>query len=66
MLFVLSGVVLSFAKGVAPNLDQRILLIGGLGTALLLVADILLIQPDASASLTWALLAVPVILILFS
>ena len=66
VLFVLSGVVLSFAKGVAPNLDQKILLIGGLGTALLLVADILLIQPDASASLTWALLAVPVVLILYS
>ena len=66
VLFVLSGVVLSFAKGVAPNLDQRVLLIGGLGTALLLVADILLIQPDASASLTWALLGVPVVLILYS
>ncbi len=66
VLFVLSGVVLSFAKGVAPNLDQRVLLIGGLGTALLLVSDILLIQPDASASLTWALLAVPVVLILYS
>ena len=66
VFFVLSGVVLSFAKGVAPNLDQRVLLIGGLGTALLLVSDILLIQPDASASLTWALLAVPVVLILYS
>ena len=50
----------------APNLDQKLLLIGGLGTALLLVADIILIKPDASASMTWALLAVPVILILYS
>ena len=66
ILFVLSAIVLSFAKGVAPNLDQKLLLVGGLGTALLLVSDILLIKPDASASMTWALLAVPVILILYS
>ena len=66
VLFVLSGIFFSFAKGVAPNLDQKLLLIGGLGTVLLLVADILLIKPNASASMTWALLAVPVILILYS
>ena len=45
VLFVLSGIFFSFAKGVAPNLDQKLLLIGGLGTVLLLVADILLIKP---------------------
>ena len=42
VLFVLSGIFFSFAKGVAPNLDQKLLLIGALGTVLLLVADILL------------------------
>ena len=66
VLFVFSAIVLSFAKGVAPNLDQKLLLVGGLGTALLLVFDVLLIKPDASASMTWALLALPVILILYS
>ena len=66
VLFVLSGIFFSFAKGVAPNLDQKLLLIGGLGTALLLVADILLIKPDSSSSMTWVLLAVPVILILYA
>jgi TRAP-type mannitol/chloroaromatic compound transport system permease large subunit len=66
VLFVLSAIFFSFAKGVAPNLDQKLLLVGGLGTALLLVSDIVFIKPDASASMTWALLAVPVILILYS
>ena len=66
VLFVLSGIFFSFAKGVAPNADQKLLLIGGLGTALLLIADILLIKPDSSSSMTWALLAVPVILIVYS
>ncbi|NCX54692.1 MAG: TRAP transporter large permease subunit [Rhodobacterales bacterium] len=54
----------------APPIGTGILVLfvlsGIVLSSLLLVADILLIQPDASASLTWALLAVPVILILYS
>ena len=61
VLLVLTSIMLSFAKGVAPNLDQKLLVVGALGTALLLVSDILLIKPDASASMTWALLSLSLI-----
>jgi len=47
-------------------LDHKLLIVGALGTSLLLLSDILLIKPDASASMTWVLLAVPVLLILYS
>jgi multisubunit Na+/H+ antiporter MnhB subunit len=63
VLFVLTSIMLSFAKGVAPNLDHKLLVVGALGTALLLLSDIVLIKPDASASMTWALLTIPVILV---
>jgi hypothetical protein len=66
VLFVLTSIFLSFAKGVAPNLDHKLLVVGALGTVLLLLSDIVLIKPDASASMTWALLTIPVILVLYS
>ena len=66
VLFVLTSIFLSFAKGVAPNLDHKLLVVGALGTVLLLLSDIVLIKPDASASMTWALLTIPVILVFYS
>ena len=37
VLFVLTSIFLSFAKGVAPNLDHKLLVVGALGTVLLLL-----------------------------
>ena len=65
-LFVLAAVLLSFAKGVAgPALNQK-LSVGAIGVITLLLTDIVLITPNMSASMTWALVAIPVILILYS
>jgi TRAP-type mannitol/chloroaromatic compound transport system permease large subunit len=65
-LFVLAAILLSFAKGVAgPALNQK-LSVGAIGVITLLLTDIVFITPNMSASMTWALVAVPVILILYS
>lgn len=65
-LFVLAAILLSFAKGVAgPALNQK-LSVGAIGGITLLLTDIVLITPNMSASMTWALVAIPVILILYS
>jgi len=65
-LFVLAAILLSFAKGVAgPALNQK-LSVGAIGVITLLLTDIVLITPNMSASMTWALVAIPVILILYS
>jgi TRAP-type mannitol/chloroaromatic compound transport system permease large subunit len=65
-LFVLAAILLSFAKGVAgPALNQK-LSVGAIGVITLLLTDIVFITPNMSASMTWALVAIPVILILYS
>lgn len=65
-LFVLTAILLSFAKGVAGNALNQKLSLGAIGVITLLLTDIVLITPNMSASMTWALIAIPVILILYA
>lgn len=65
-LFVLAAILLSFAKGVAGQKLNQKLSVGAIGVITLLLTDIVLITPNMSASMTWALVAIPVILILYS
>ena len=65
-LFVLAAILLSFAKGVAGQELNQKLSVGAIGVITLLLTDIVLITPNMSASMTWALVAIPVILILYS
>ncbi|SDC88237.1 TRAP transporter large permease [Ruegeria marina] len=64
-LFVLLGLTLVVGRGVAPSQDPRPLMIGGIGLALLLLVDILLIAPTTSSGVTVLLLAIPTALALY-
>ena len=64
-MVVLLGIVLAFARGIAPSADRRPLLIGGIGVVLALAIDILVIGPTTSSGATFLLLAIPVALILY-
>ncbi|WP_341365460.1 TRAP transporter large permease subunit [Yoonia sp. BS5-3] len=56
---VLMGLMLSIARGVAPSQDQRPLMIGALGVALMLVADILFISPLTTPGFTTLIILIP-------
>ncbi|WP_380052625.1 TRAP transporter large permease subunit [Falsihalocynthiibacter sp. SS001] len=65
IFFLLMGLALSTARGVAPNADARPLLIGGAGVALALIVDIVLIQPTTSSGAAALLLAIPTVIVAY-
>ncbi|MCU0911060.1 MAG: TRAP transporter large permease subunit [Rhodobacteraceae bacterium] len=65
VFFVLLGLVLTTAKGVAPSADARPLWIGLGGVALALAADALLISPLATEGRAALILAIPTLMVLY-
>ncbi len=65
VMFLLLGLVLTTARGVAPSADVRPLLVGAGGIALGILADILILSPTTSAGATFVLMALPVALVLY-
>ncbi len=65
VLLVLLSLILTTARGVSPTTDARPLIIGGIGVALAVLADIALIGPLTSAGATVMLLAIPFVLIMY-
>ncbi|MBK1635607.1 TRAP transporter large permease [Rhodovulum adriaticum] len=63
--FVLLSLLLVTARGVVPGANPRPLLIGGAGVALALLADALLIAPDASPGRGFLILALPLAVTLY-
>ena len=66
IIALLLGLVLTTARGIAPSLDPRPLMIGGVGVALMILADLLLIQPDTSAGVTVLILLIPLAITLWA
>ncbi len=62
---VLFGLTLAIGRGVAPSRDVKPLILGAIGLLLLALVDILLIQPTTSAGGTVALMALPMVLVLY-
>ncbi len=58
-IIVLLGLVLAFGRGVAPSADARPLMIGGLGLALAVLVDIVLVGPTTSPGAYVILMAIP-------
>jgi TRAP-type mannitol/chloroaromatic compound transport system permease large subunit len=65
ILFTMMGLTLAFARGVGPSNDVRPLIIGGIGLAVGLIADIVLIGPDDSSGTLVLILAAPVAVALY-
>ena len=65
-IVVLLGLVLAFARGVAPLASARPLVIGGVGLALMLAVDALLIGPLTSSGVSLLLLAIPLVVVLWA
>jgi TRAP-type mannitol/chloroaromatic compound transport system permease large subunit len=66
ILMLLSALVLSVARGVAPMADPRPLAVGAGGVVLGVLADVAVIGPLTSPGVTWLVLAVPVAMILWA
>ncbi|WOI55189.1 TRAP transporter large permease subunit [Palleronia sp. LCG004] len=62
---LLVGLVLAFARGVAPLDDHRPLMVGALGVVLALLLDIVLIAPTTTPGLTFLILLIPIGLMLY-
>ena len=63
ILALLAAITLAAARGASPRESTYPLLLGGLGVVLMLLADIVLISPLTSSGMSWAALAIPVILV---
>jgi len=59
VIFLLLALTLTTARGVAPSADHRPLWIGLGGVAIGLLADVLLIAPNATPGMTLVFLAIP-------
>ncbi len=66
IMIAMLGIVLMLARGVAPSQEPRPLLIGGIGLVLAVLADIVLINPLTSSTLTFVIMALPIGLTLWS
>jgi TRAP-type mannitol/chloroaromatic compound transport system permease large subunit len=66
IMIAMLGIVLMLARGVAPSQEPRPLLIGGIGLVLAALADIVLINPLTSATMTFVIMALPIGLTLWS
>ena len=64
-LVVMLGVVLVFARGVAPSANPRPLALGAIGLVLVVLVDMFLIGPAASSGKTFLLVALPFLLALY-
>lgn len=64
ILALLAAITLAAARGASPRESTYPLLLGGLGVVLMLLADIVLISPLTSSGMSWAALAIPVILMI--
>ncbi|MGB0608610.1 MAG: TRAP transporter large permease [Paracoccaceae bacterium] len=64
ILALLAAITLAAARGASPRESTYPLLLGGLGVVLMLLADIVLISPLTSSGMSWAALAIPVILVI--
>ncbi|MFZ1725329.1 MAG: TRAP transporter large permease subunit, partial [Albidovulum sp.] len=58
-ILIFMTLVLSTARGISPSADPRPLMIGAAGIVAGLMADIILIPPTMSSTMTLAILAVP-------
>ena len=65
VFFVLLGLVLTTARGVAPSADPRPLWVGLGGVALALAADAALISPLATEGRAALILAIPTLMVLY-
>ncbi len=64
-IFILLALILTTARGVAPNQNARPLLIGGIGVALAFAVDMLFITPATSSGAAWIYLALPFALTIY-
>ncbi|SHJ91299.1 Tripartite ATP-independent transporter, DctM component [Shimia gijangensis] len=64
--FLMLALVLTTARGVSPTANTRPLLIGMAGIALGLLADALFISPITSPGFTVLIIAIPLVLVLYS
>ena len=65
ILMTLAALVLAFARGVAPSVDPRPLLIGAVGVVLAMIADIFLISPTMTSGQALLILLVPFALTIY-
>jgi TRAP-type mannitol/chloroaromatic compound transport system permease large subunit len=65
LFFILMGLALTTARGVAPNADARPLIIGGAGVLLGLLIDALLISPTSSSGVATILLILPTLMLFY-
>ena len=63
--FLLLALALTTARGVSPSADPLPLIIGGAGVVLALLADVFFISPLTSAGVTFLILLVPLLLVLY-
>ena len=65
ILFLLAGLTLALARGVAPAADPRPLWVGFAGVALGLVFDIAFVRATTSSGTTFVILLIPLLLTLY-
>ncbi len=65
LLSTMALIAFSFAKGVAPESDPRLLIAGVVGGILALLIDIMFIMPDTSSLTAWMLMTIPAVFIFF-
>ncbi|MEO9514753.1 MAG: TRAP transporter large permease subunit [Paracoccaceae bacterium] len=65
IILVLFALILTTARGVSPTSDTRPLLVGGVGIALAILVDILIVSPTTSALAYVVLMIIPLVLILY-
>ena len=63
---VFLALILTTARGVSPTANPIPLIVGGAGIALMLLADILLINPLTSPGVTTLIIALPLLLVVWS
>ncbi len=65
ILYMMMGITLAMARGIAPSANIRPLLIGGLGVTLGLIIDMLLLGPDDTSGKLVLILAIPTAMALY-
>ncbi len=64
IIVVILGLILAFARGVAPLENPRELIVGAIGVVLMVLADIIWIGPNTTAGMTLLILLVPFVMAL--
>ncbi|MDH5797016.1 MAG: TRAP transporter large permease subunit [Paracoccaceae bacterium] len=65
ILSIGAALLLTFGRGVAPSADPVPFLVGALGVVLGLASDILLISPTTSSGMTFVIMAIPFLIMLY-